>query len=171
MEDRYRESATVRATSPENTSCLREERSSGEVTDVHADGAPVEWTIWPLKEKAWRSLAVILFLAVVVWAIVSWFGPYWILPSVFILVFFLSGFFFPTDYRLDPDWVSIHGLINRKKRRWSDLRTYYPAARGVLLSTSETPSKMNSMRNLYLPFGSHREAVMAFIEEKLRHER
>jgi hypothetical protein len=136
----------------------------------------VEWSVWPLKESFLRSLAVIVFLLVVVWTLSTWFGPQWILPSIFILILFLSSFFLPTFYRLDPEQVSVRGLITRKKRRWSNFRTYYPGEKGVHLSTTERPSKLESMRGLYLPFGSdpngeQRRQVMAFIERKLERER
>ena len=141
-----------------------------------ADNDRLEWSVWPLKESFFRSLAVILFLMVIVWTLSSWFGPQWILPSAFILILFLSGFFLPTFYRLDLEQVSVRGLITRKKRRWSDLRKYYPGRKGVHLSATEKPSKLENMRGLYLPFGldptgEHRRQVMSFIEGRLEHER
>lgn len=142
----------------------------------HAGNDRVEWSVWPLKESFFRSLAVILFLMVIVWTICSWFGPQWILPSAFILILFLSSFFLPTFYRLDPEEVSVRGLITRKKRPWSDLRKYYPGRKGVHLSSTERPSKLESIRGLYLPFGpdptgEHRRHIMSFIEGKLEHVR
>jgi hypothetical protein len=131
---------------------------------------------WPLKENLLRSLAVILFLAAIVWTLDTWFGPQWILPSAFILILFLSGFFLPTFYRLDAEQVSVRGLINRKKRRWKDFKKCYPGEKGVHLSPTERPSRLENIRGLYLPFGpdasgERRRQVMAFIEGKLVHER
>jgi hypothetical protein len=135
-----------------------------------------EWTIWPLKESFLRSLAVVLFLSVIVWSLYVWFGPQWILPSAFILILFLSGFFLPTFYRLDSDQVSVRGLLTRKKRRWSDFKAYYEGKKGIHLSTTERPSKLEGLRGIYLPFGpepseERRRMIIAFIERKLDHER
>jgi hypothetical protein len=157
------------------------EASSGRVTDhpepleAASDGS-VEWSVWPLKESLLRSLAVILFLAAIVWTLDTWFGPQWILPSAFILILFLSGFFLPTFYRLDAEQVSIRGLITRKKRHWKDFKRCYPVKKGVHLSPTERPSRLENIRGLYLPFGpdvsgERRRQVMAFIEGKLDHER
>jgi len=136
----------------------------------------MEWSVWPLKESFFRSLAVILFLAAIVWTLVTWFGPQWILPSIFILVLFLSGFFLPTFYRLDSEQVSVRGLITRRKRRWTDFKKCYPGKKGVHLSPTERPSRLENMRGLYLPFGpdvsgERRRQVMDFIERKLKRER
>jgi hypothetical protein len=140
------------------------------------DDGSLNWSIWPLKENALRSVAVVLFLAVVIWAVATIFGPLWILPSAFILLFFLAGFFFPTFYQLDQDAASMRGLITRKKRSWSKVKNYYLGAKGVHLSISERPSKLESSRGLYLPFGKQREdidrkEIVAFIEGKLKSER
>ena len=137
---------------------------------------PVEWSVWPLKENLLRSLAVILFLAAIVWTLTSWFGPQWILPSTFILILFLSGFFLPTFYRLDTELVSIRGLITRRKRPWADFKKCYPGKKGVHLSPTERPTRLENLRGLYLPFGpdpsgERRRQVMDFIERKLDRER
>jgi len=139
-------------------------------------GDPVEWSVWPLKENLIRSLAVILFLAAIVWMLALWFGPRWILPSVFILILFLPGFFLPTFYRLDAEQVSIRGLITRRKRAWAALKKYYPGARGVHLSPTRRPSRLENIRGLYLPFGpdpsgERRRRVMDYIERKIDRER
>ena len=144
----------------------------GEAVHDHA----VAWSVWPMKESLLRSLAVILFLAAIVWTLFTWFGPQWILPSVFILVLFLSGFFLPTFYRLDAEQVSIRGLITRRKRLWTDFKKCYPGKKGVHLSPTERPSRLENLRGLYLPFGpdpsgERRRQVMDFIERKLGRER
>ena len=150
---------------------------SGDHHEAQAGGDDaLEWSVWPLRENFFRSLAVILFLAAIVWMLVSWFGPQWIMPSIFILILFLSGFFLPTFYRLDSEQVAIRGLITRRKRRWTDLKRCYPGQKGVHLSPTKNPSRLENIRGLYLPFGpdpsgERRRQAMTFIEGKLNDER
>lgn len=124
-----------------------------------------------MREDPVRSAAVIGFLAVVVWAIASSFGREWIVASTIILLLFLARFFFPTHYRLGPESVSARGLISRKKRHWSGLKRYYVGKRGVHLSPYTQPSRLESFRGIYLPFGTKREKILDFIEEKMSHGR
>lgn len=174
MHDREQPTARDDQT-PADTSAAERAGDHPGTAEAGADQA-VEWSVWPLKESLIRSLAVILFLTVIVWTMAAWFGPQWILPSIFILILFLSGFFLPTFYRLDAEQVSIRGLITRKKRPWQDMKRYHPGPRGVQLSTTRRPSRLDHMRGLYLPFGpdpsgERRRQVIDFIERKLNHER
>jgi len=171
-----REQPTARANQTPSGDDSAEQAGDHPGSAEGGDDQAVEWSVWPLKESLIRSLAVILFLAAIVWTLVSWFGPQWILPSIFILILFLSGFFLPTFYRLDSEQVSIRGLITRRKRRWTDFKKCYPVPKGVHLSTTESPSRLGNMRGLYLPFGpdpsgERRRQVMDHIERKLTRER
>jgi hypothetical protein len=120
-----------------------------------------------MRERPLRSAAVILFLIVVLWAIASSFGTAWIFLSTIILLVYLAGFFFPTSYLLDPESVSARGLLSRKKRHWSGLKKYYVGKKGVHLSPYTKPSKLETFRGIYLPFGGRREEILDFIEEKM----
>jgi hypothetical protein len=171
-----REQTTARADQPPAEPVSAGRAQKHPVSPEAARANPVEWSVWPLKENWLRSLVVILFLAAVVWTLVTWFGPQWILPSIFILILFLSGFFLPTFYRLDSEQVSVRGLITRRKRRWAHLKKSYPGKKGVHLSPTERPSRLENLRGLYLPFGpdpsgERRRRVLDFIERKLERER
>jgi hypothetical protein len=171
VEGQAKKDQAVGSLSPGGSSVADEGKEGrGGQQDEQSDGS-MSWATWPLKESVPRSVAVVLFLAAVVWAVASCFGPQWILPSVFILLLFLAGFFFPTFYRLDSESASVRGLITRKRRSWSDVKRYYLGKKGVHLSLTERPSRLEGARGIYLPFGEHRKEIVAFIEGKLRRER
>lgn len=139
-------------------------RAEDQKTDA---GCSLSWTVWPMRERPLRSAAVILFLMVVLWAIASAFGTAWIFVSAIILLVYLAGFFFPTRYLLGPESISARGLVSRKKRHWSGLKKYYVGKKGVHLSPYARPSRLESFRGIYLPFGGKREEILRFIEEKM----
>jgi hypothetical protein len=122
-------------------------------------------------ENPWRSAAVVIFLAVVIWAIASWFGRAWIFISAIILLLSLAGFFFPTHYWLDQESASSRGLISRKKRSWNGFQKYYVGKKGIHLSPYARPSKLESLRGIYLPFGGKREEILHYIEERMKRGR
>jgi len=134
-------------------------------------GPSLCWTVWPMGENLLRSAAVIAFLIVAAWAIATSFGLEWLFVSAIILLLFLAGYFFPTHYLLDSESASARGLISRKKRYWSGLKKYYVGKKGVHLSPYTRPSRLESFRGIYLPFGTRREEILHFIGEKMNRGR
>jgi hypothetical protein len=124
-----------------------------------------------MGENPLRSGAAIVFLLVVVWAIASAFGTEWFFVSAIILILFLAGYFFPTHYLLDSQAVSARGLFSRKKRHWSGLKKYEVGNKGIHLSPYARPSKLESLRGIYLPFGTKREEILRFVKEKMNRGR
>ncbi len=118
-----------------------------------------------------RSVVVVIFLGIVVWAIASWFGRQWIIPSTIILFLFLASFFLPTYYRLDKEAVSVRSFLSTKKRAWAGLKDYHVSKKGVHLSLQSQPAMLERFRGLYLPFGTKREQILRYIEERIQHDR
>jgi hypothetical protein len=162
-----------RNVTPANVDAQKEGAASSSPADPAAgEGEPaLAWAVWPLKENLSRSAAVILFLAVVVWAVASWFGPEWIFPSVVILFLFLAGFFLPTFYRMDLETVSVRGFLSRKKRAWTKLKSYHVGNKGVHLSSYSQRTRLEGLHGLYIPFGDKRKEILDFIGEKMDHGR
>jgi hypothetical protein len=120
-----------------------------------------------LKESWVRSVAVIFFLAVVVWGISRWFGSMWIFPSTVILFLFLAGFFLPTYYHLDGDIISVRAFLSTKKRDWTALKKYSIGTKGVHLSPQSKATGLLGGRSIYLPFGTKKKEILDFIAEMM----
>lgn len=134
-------------------------------------GPSLDWTIWPLKESWVRSLAVIIFLAVIVWAISTCFGSIWIFPSAVILFLFLAGFFLPTYYHLDGDVIKVKAFLSTKKRNWTALGNYSTGKKGVHLSAQSKTATLLGGRSVYLPYGTKKKEILDFIAEIMDRER
>jgi len=157
--------ATFSSTQAKSSEGIR--KQNGDATHGTEINPSLSWTVWPLSQSFWRSAAVILLLVVVVWAISSWLGIAWASLSALILLGSLASFFFPTHYRLGPESVSVRGLLSSKKRNWSVLKKHYVGQKGVHLSPYPRPSRLESFRGVYLPFGGKREEILNFIGEKM----
>ena len=171
MNIRTRQDRGTTALPPQISSAEDDGETGQDAAQSTTSGQSLSWTVWPMGENPLRSVAVILFLMIVVWAISTCFGKVWIFVSAIFLVGTLTGFFFPTTYRLDPETVSAHGLLSKKKRTWSGLKKYYVGKKGVHLSPYARPSKLESFRVIYLPFSGNQKEIMDFIGEKMNRGR
>ena len=133
----------------------------------------LRWKAHPLKDS-WKASAGAI--SVIVLAAVSVFlasgSLIFSAISLLVLVGSLSSFFFPTEYQLDPDSISVKGLFSRKIVSWDRFRSYYPDGKGVFLSPFSGPSRLESFRGLYLRFGgglskTDRRHVIEFVRSKL----
>ena len=134
-------------------------------------GPSLDWIIWPLKESWIRSVAVIVFLAVIVWAISRSFGSIWIFPATVILFLFLAGFFLPTYYHLNGDVIKVRAFLSTKKRDWTALGNYSAGKKGVHLGSQSKTATLLGGRSVYLPYGEKKKEILDFIAEIMDRER
>ncbi len=134
---------------------------------------PLKWKTHPMKDS-WKATAgaisAIVLAAMSVFLISG--NLVFSAISLLILVFSLSPFFFPTEYQLGPDSISVKGPFSRKLRSWSYFRRYYPDRKGVFLSPFSRPSRLESFRGIYVRFGGgtseeERRGIIELISSKV----
>jgi hypothetical protein len=131
------------------------------------EGVVLEWSVFPFKEKLWRSalvIAVIVAVGVVVGILTDLFMA---LLSVAILAASLFSFFTRTTYRLDDDGVVIKSSVGKTAKRWSHFKRYYADRKGITLSPFETRTRLEPFRSTRLLYGRQRDEVVAFVAKKL----
>ena len=124
-----------------------------------------------MRDDPVRSAVVVIFLGIVVWAIAFCFGRQWIFPSIIILFLFLASFFLPTSYHLDEEAVSVRSFLSTKKRAWQGLKEYHVGPKGIHLSPHSQSAMVKRPRSVYLPFGTKREEILGYVEERMKHGR
>ena len=129
---------------------------------------PLEWSVWPAKEKPLLSLGLTVLL-IAIWVAVGYIyrEAVWVLLAVILLLGAVAPFFVITRYRLDEEGVSMKRYVTTMKKRWEELRSYYPDKNGVLVSPFAKPSRLENFRGVYLRFGGNREKVLAALEQNI----
>ena len=128
----------------------------------------LEWSVWPAKERPLLSFGLIVFLFAI-WVAVGYFyrEGVWVLLAIVLLSGAVAPYFVITRYRLDEEGVSIKRYVTTMKKRWGELRSYYPDKNGVLVSPFAKPSRLENFRGVYLRFGGNREKVLAVLEQNI----
>ena len=128
----------------------------------------LEWSAWPAREKPLFALGLVLFL-LAIWVAVGYIyrEAVWVLLAVILLLGAVAPFFVITRYRLDEEGVSMKRYVTTMKKRWEELRSYYPDNNGVLVSPFAKPSRLENFRGVYLRFGGNREKVLAVLEQNI----
>lgn len=128
----------------------------------------LEWSVWPAKEKPLLSLGLTVLL-IAIWVAVGYIyrEAVWVLLAVILLLGAVAPFFVITRYRLDGEGISMKRYVTTMKKRWEELRSYYPDKNGVLVSPFAKPSRLENFRGVYLRFRGNREKVLAVLEQNI----
>lgn len=73
----------------------------------------------------------------------------------------MRRFFVPALFELNTGGVSQRVLGRHRRVPWAEIRCYEVHSTGVLLLAQADPAPIDVFRGLYLPWGKHRERVLA----------
>ena len=131
--------------------------------------AVLDWKVHPFSERpllGWGVLAGITGLSILagIWG-GAWF---WTLLSFAVLFLSLESFYFPTRFILEEEKLVVIRRFSRSEREWSVFRRCMVDGQGITLSPFKRSSWLEAYRAIRLRFApGNREAVLAFIEERL----
>jgi len=125
----------------------------------------LEWDDWPIRDD-WSVLVVFLLALTVVSLAVFWVTDRFLWTAVvdlFLVVSFARALLKAT-YRMGPYGVErvVFGRLQRIP--WRAIRTVQLEDHGVFLFDTANPCPADALRAVFVPFGPHREAVMARLE-------
>ena len=111
------------------------------------------WSVWPAQQRPFATISVLVLILGV-----SWYG-YASLDNIMyslVALLFLTGalnfFLFPTTYQITPEGVEAHGLLQHRKRAWSDFACYLQAETYVALSIKAEPDEQSISRGMILRY-------------------
>jgi len=144
----------------------RDERVLG--SETKAAREPLEWSVWPARERPWAAAVLLAALAVLGVLIAQGTGDrvLGVAAPLFILVS-VGSFIARTHYRLTPESIEVRALGVSRARPWSEMRRARVDRDGVFLSPFEKRNWLEAYRGVRLPFGGNRDQVVAFVETKL----
>jgi len=138
-----------------------------ETKNIESDG--ILWRVHPLTENAWRSIALISVLLIVlagVFLVLK--HPFWVFLSAVLLGIHLRSFFLPTTYLLTNEGLEVIRLVGSYCASWSHYRSFCVDKNGVLLSPFAKPNRLENFRgNFILVPKDWREDVIAFLRKHL----
>jgi len=129
---------------------------------------PVRWRIWPLGERLSAGLLLTLGLAVLAIAIHMATGRiHLVVLALAAMGISLRRFFLPTTYELGGDGIHESRVGHRRRTPWTVIRRYEIGSAGVLLLPYDDRCPVDPLRGLYLPWGDHRDEVLAHLHYHL----
>ncbi len=131
----------------------------------------LEWTAHPVKRKPLVSVAVTLFVCLVVVAVfyATESRGFAVLAAV-VLLLSLAKFYFPTSYRLTNENISVKTTTQTFARPWSQYRSFYRDKNGLLLSPFIEPNRLENFRGMYIMFSNNADEVTEFVKDHIGRE-
>jgi len=135
----------------------------------------LKWKSWPLVERPWASLILILFLLILSLllyyiAVISWQQPFYYILGMLLVLGNLLPYFILTEYELYEDRVQVRYLFLKVSRPFSDFGCFYEDKRGIMLSTFTAPRRLDAFRGLSLRFSAdkkEREQLIFILMQKI----
>ncbi len=128
----------------------------------------LEWTCHPMKRRPAVTVAVSLFvllLVILVYVITS--SRLFAVLAIIILAASLAKFYFPTVYRIGDKRIMIKTTTQTLYKDWSLYRSCYPDKNGILVSPFAGPSRLENFRGLYLMFENNRDSVVEVVKAQV----
>lgn len=144
--------------------------AGGQLTEgAGAAPEPLEWRVAPWRRDPGKTA---LAMAVVVLAVAGavWLsGGIWFFGLLALLMMWgsIGPFFVTSRFVLDAAGAEIDSPFLKRRRAWSEIKSYYLDGYGATLSPFAGRSWLESYRSVRLLFGDHGEAVRRRLKERL----
>ncbi len=125
----------------------------------------LEWDDWPIAHEPFTVMVFVL--ALVVTSLAAWTVTarlLWVCLADGLMVLSFLRAILPATYRMGPHGVerTIFGRLHRIP--WQTIRAVRIGDRGVFLLDTKRFSPLDALRAVFVPFGPHREAVLARLD-------
>lgn len=129
---------------------------------------PLVWSVRPCDANRPLAVVVIVFVLVVSLGMqLVGGGPGWAVIALLLLGLSVAPYYARVTYKISPEEASAAGWFGTHRRKWAEIKGYFPDAEGVLLSPLPKPTRLAYTRGLYLRFAGNRDEVMHRVEAYL----
>ncbi len=136
----------------------------------HTDGF-ISWKVHPARERLGAAILASLVIGAAAWLAFDlmedvWWGVF----AAGVLIVSLSRFYFPSKYIADGEGITVQGLWQRRRYRWSEFRRLAYDRRGVLLSRRAKPSIADPFQSVQVLLGQEPNQTIAYLRAQLRQQ-
>lgn len=129
---------------------------------------PLVWRTYPFMDNIKQGILVALFIVAVLVGVWFWtYDLFMVGLGTFILLGSLASYFLPTRFKLDAEGAEFRRFGRGFRRTWKEFRCFYADKNGIMLSTFDTPRRMDSFRGMNIRFNKNRDIVIAYVEKYL----
>lgn len=86
---------------------------------------------------------------------------------IFLMILYLNNFFFPAEYILDDEGLTIKSLFGTREFDWGQFKSYSRFKNGIQLNPTEVEIFTSKYRGRFLFYEGNRDAVERYIKEKI----
>ena len=137
--------------------------------DLETSPSTYEWRVEPWRREPRKAaITTVIILAVVFGA--WWYGGRNVFPALLAMLILwgsLGPFFVSSRFVIDDSGVEVDSPFLKRRRAWSDIRSYYVDGYGATLSPFLRHSWLEAYRSIRVLFGDHESAVRELLAEKL----
>jgi hypothetical protein len=142
--------------------------SSQSLSTPHQAPRPIRWRSWPLQTHPVVGLLLVAALAAAGLGILEWTDRAYLAGlAVAALLIGFWRFFVPVAFELNADGVHQRILGRHGQIAWRSIQRYEIFADGILLLPFADRAGLDALRGLYLPWGAHRDEVLACVQQYL----
>ncbi|MFO7948724.1 MAG: hypothetical protein R6V19_18130 [Armatimonadota bacterium] len=134
--------------------------------DTAPKETPLEWTVWPARQRPVLSAAVAVIIIGLSVAVVLSYDNMWFGVMAFIGLFFaVASHYLPTTYRLTKKRATLRTPLSTKQREWDAVAAVFTDEAGILLSPRPKLTWIAQRRGLYLRCPDNFDTVMNFVTQ------
>jgi hypothetical protein len=146
-------------------------RSTGPPILLHTTTTEsIRWRSWPLVDHASWSWTVIAGIALI-GGFVVWMGGSWILATLVIaaLAVIFWQYLVPVSFELTPLGLRRYALRRVRLVPWQAIRAYQLRTTGVIFFQRPTPTKIDVLSGLFVPYPADEDEMVVAVRMYLPH--
>jgi len=123
----------------------------------------MNWSVHPAKDNYKKTILSLVFIIGFLVFIAFFYGLFWSLLGLVILLVSLYSYFFPSYYEVDEEYVTIRNMFLTQRRRHNEFKKVYRGKNGILLSPFKRKTILNQFRGVFLLLPKESEAIEVYV--------
>ncbi len=151
---------------------MSETAQSSSDVPISENEVSIEWSCHPVKRRPLFSAGITLLVLLIIVMVYNTTQSVFFGLLAFIIMFLsLAKFYFPTQYLLNDQGVTVRTTTQTMTKKWSDFRSFYGDKNGILLSPIAEPSRLENFRGQFIMFNNNKDEVTAFVKSRIGSDR
>ena len=110
----------------------------------------MKWSVHPALRNYRKTILSLIFIIGFLTFIAVFYGIFWSFLGFIILFVSLYSYFFPSNYEVDEEYVTIRNMFITQRRKLTEFKKVYRGKNGILLSPFKRKTILNQFRGVFL---------------------